>query len=69
MSAAASRRTAFRQADLKRALGGARAAGLEPRRCRINPATGEIELEFGSEPAQPTTEFDAWKAKRDARQT
>lgn len=59
----------FRQADLKRALGGARAAGLEPRRCRIDPRTGEIELEFGGEAPQPLTEFDAWKAKRDARQT
>lgn len=69
MTAAAPRRTPFKQADLKRALGGARAAGFEPRRCRINPATGEIELEFANDTAQPVTEFDAWKAKRDARQT
>ncbi|WP_373487274.1 hypothetical protein [Blastomonas sp.] len=41
------RRAAFKQADLTRALRGAQAAGLEPRGCKINPTTGEIEMQFG----------------------
>ena len=45
------RRAAFKQSDLTRALRGAKAAGLEPQGCKINPATGEIEMQFGKDAA------------------
>lgn len=52
------RRATFKQADLTRALRGARAAGMEPRGCRINPATGEIEMQFGNDNASAGNSFD-----------
>lgn len=52
------RRATFKQADLTRALRGARAAGMEPRGCRINPATGEIEMQFGNDNASTGNTFD-----------
>lgn len=53
------RRSSFKQADLTRALRGAKAAGMEPRGCRINPATGEIEMQFGASSADSSNSFDA----------
>ncbi len=53
------RRATFKQADLTRALRGARAAGMEPRDCRINPMTGEIEMRFGQDTAGPRNSFDS----------
>lgn len=58
------RRASFKQADLTRALRGARAAGLEPRGCRINPATGEIEMQFGNDNAGAGNSFDALMVRR-----
>jgi hypothetical protein len=52
------RRATFKQADLTRALRGARAAGMEPRGCRINPQTGEIEVQFGSATSVTDNSFD-----------
>lgn len=52
------RRANFKQADLTRALRGARAAGMEPRGCRINPLTGEIEMQFGSVTSDTNNSFD-----------
>lgn len=53
------RRATFRQADLTRALRGARAAGMDPCGCRINPVTGEIEVQFGKIDSGPVNSFDA----------
>lgn len=53
-----SRRASFKQADLTRAIRGVRAAGMEPRGCRINPATGEIELQFGDAGGANGNSFD-----------
>lgn len=52
------RRATFKQADLTRALRGARAAGMELRGCRINPQTGEIELDFGGAATSGSNSFD-----------
>ncbi|MGE4324159.1 MAG: hypothetical protein AB7E60_14175 [Sphingobium sp.] len=54
----AGRRATFKQADLTRVLRGARAAGMEPRGCRINPVTGEIELQFGNNNPGTGNSFD-----------
>ena len=53
-----SRASTFKQADLTRALRGARAAGCEPRGCRINPTTGEIEMQFGNDNVGGGNSFD-----------
>ncbi len=57
----------FRQADVTRALKGARAAGMRPTRAEIT-AEGRIVLSFDQEPVEPSTAFDAWKRGRDARE-
>lgn len=54
-----SKRASFKQADLTRALRGVRAAGVEPRSCRINPATGEIEMQFGRDISASVNSFDS----------
>lgn len=53
------RRATFKQADLTRALRGVKAAGMDPRGCRINPVTGEIEVHFGKPGAEKGNTFDA----------
>lgn len=53
------RRASVKQADLTRILRAALAAGLEPRGCRINPVTGEIELQFGNDNRRNSNSFDA----------
>ncbi len=54
------RRSAFKQADIARAIKGATSAGLRPSGCKIDPATGAIELTFGSESgASSGNSFDA----------
>lgn len=45
------RAAAFKQADLTRALRAATAAGLKPSGYRINPVTGEIEVQLGNDNA------------------
>lgn len=52
------RRATFKQADLTRALRGAQAAGMVPSGCRINPHTGEIEMQFGSSAVASGNSFD-----------
>jgi len=32
---------------------------MEPRDCRINPMTGEIEMRFGQDTAGPRNSFDS----------
>lgn len=57
----------FRQADLTRALKGAQAAGIEVGRVEID-ADGKIVIVVASAgPAEPSSAFDQWKGKRDAR--
>ena len=61
------RASAFRQADIARALKAAKAAGLVVTACRLTTA-GEIDMQFAS--GRPgLTELEAWKASRrnDAR--
>lgn len=61
------RASAFRQADVARALKAAKAAGMDVTGCKIAPG-GEIDLQFAS--ARPgQSELEAWKASRrhDAR--
>lgn len=61
------RSVAFRQADITRAMKGAIAAGLKPSRADID-RDGKITLVFGeAAPPEPATDFDKWKAGRDAR--
>ncbi len=54
----AARSATFKQADLTRALRGAQAAGMVPSGCRINPQTGEIEVQFGSGTIATGNSFD-----------
>lgn len=58
------RRANFKQADLTKALKGAVAAGLELRGCRINPNTGEIEMQFGNDNASAINSFDTLMSGR-----
>lgn len=53
------RRATFKQADLTRALRGAQAAGMVPSGCRINPQTGEIEMQFGGAAVGSSNSFDS----------
>lgn len=52
------RRATFKQADLTRAIRGVQAAGMDLRSCRINPATGEIEMQFGNDNPGAGNSFD-----------
>jgi hypothetical protein len=54
-----SRRSGFRQTDIARALKGATAAGMKPSGCRIDPATGAIEVTFGGDVSATANTFDA----------
>ena len=58
------RRATFKQADLTRALRGAQAAGMVPSGCRINPQTGDIEMQFGSAPTGGGNSFDSLMGAR-----
>ena len=53
------RRVGFKQIDVTRAIKGAQAAGLKPTSARVDPATGEIEMTFGSEASSTGNSFDA----------
>jgi hypothetical protein len=57
----------LRQADVTRAVKGARAAGLEVGRVEIDAAAGKIVLFSKDELSQPLSPFDKWKQGRDAR--
>jgi len=62
------RRTPFRQSDLSRVLKAALSAGVPLSRVEIDP-DGKIVLVAVGERRELTSDFDAWKAKRDARPT
>lgn len=59
------RPAAFTQADITRAIRGARAGGLDVRSCRIT-ADGDILISTATEPDKPDP-YAAWKAQRDAK--
>lgn len=61
------RRQIITQAAIARAVKGAQAAGLKVGRVEIED--GKIVVYSTSEDArpEPASEFDAWRAKRDAR--
>lgn len=56
-------RSAFRQADLTRAIKGAKAGGFQPARAEILP-DGRIVLSLAPE-TPPEDAYGAWKAKRE----
>ena len=60
------RKPPFSQTDVKRAVKGARAGGLEVGRVEID-ADGKIVLFAKYELSEPPSPFDKWKQNRDAR--
>lgn len=63
------RRAGFRETDVTRAIRGAKKAGCIPRSAAID-VDGKIVMVFGDDPpanVPAAGDFDAWKAKRDAR--
>jgi len=63
------RRHRFKQADVARAVKGATAAGLKVGRVEIDPEGKIVLVSSEAAPAEPATDFDAWKSKRHARQS
>jgi hypothetical protein len=62
-----SRPAPFKQADIKRAVAGAQAAGLTVASVDVCRETGRITVHAaGATPAAPSTGYDAWKARRNA---
>lgn len=60
------RRPTITQAAISRAVKGAQAAGLRVGRIEIDG--GRIVIHSGNDVRQePASDFDAWRAKRDAR--
>jgi|RhiMethySRZTD1v2_1073278.scaffolds.fasta_scaffold86044_6 hypothetical protein len=54
----------FRQADLQRALRGAKAAGLKVARVEIGPENGKIVIITDAETGQlPQSSLEQWKAR------
>jgi hypothetical protein len=62
---------AFKDRDVKRVIKASRAAGLDPASVEVDPTTGKITVYAGKSGgmpgSQPTTPFEAWKAKKNAR--
>lgn len=54
------------QADVRRALRGAVAAGVEIARVEINPRNGNIIIRTVNDLSGPFAPYDAWKAKSNA---
>ena len=50
----------FRQADIARAVRGARAGGLAVGRVEIDPASGRIILSAAEEKAESESPLDSW---------
>lgn len=57
----------IKQADVKRALCGVAAAGVEVARVEIDTRTGTIVILTPRATASPVDAYDAWKAQSDAR--
>ncbi len=57
----------FKQADVLRAVKGARAAGMELGRVEIDPATGRIVLVAATGAQEPQNDLDLWLEKKNAR--
>lgn len=57
------RRATFTQAELTRAIKGAKAAGMAVTRCEISPDGGIVLSEATEAPAEDV--FGTWKAKRE----
>ncbi|HWK14826.1 MAG TPA: hypothetical protein VNS02_10550 [Rhizobiaceae bacterium] len=56
----------FKQADVLRAVKGARAAGMELGRVEIDPSTGRIVLVAAGKAETPRNDLDRWLEKRNA---
>lgn len=56
----------FKQADVLRAVKGARAAGMELGRVEIDPSTGRIVLVAAGKVETPRNDLDKWLEKRNA---
>jgi hypothetical protein len=60
-------RVPFKKTDVKRAVSGVTACGLKV--ARVEVEGGKIVVFTGDPPAPlPTSDFDAWKVSRNARQ-
>jgi hypothetical protein len=59
------RRATFTQAELTRAIKGAKAAGMAVTRCEISPDGRIVLLDAPEAPAEDV--FGAWKSKREDR--
>lgn len=56
----------FKQADVLRAVKGARAAGMDLGRVEIDPSTGRIVLVAAGKAEAPTNDLDRWLEARNA---
>lgn len=56
----------FKQADVHRAVKGAKAAGMELGRVEIDPASGRIVLVAVGKAEEPRNDLDKWLERRDA---
>jgi len=61
------RQATFTQADVKRALRGAVAAGVVVARIEIDARTGNIVISTPSFTSVPLDPYDSWKGEPDAR--
>lgn len=61
-------RTPFRQADISRAVKGATAAGLVVGRVEIDQDGKIVIVPEEGKPKEAATPFEAWKARKNARQ-
>ena len=59
-------RVPFRQADVKRAVSGVTSSGLKVSRVEIEGTKITVFAGDAAAPL-PTSDFDSWRAKRDAR--
>jgi hypothetical protein len=57
----------FKQADVKRAVRGAVAAGVEVAHIEINIRTGNIVISTPCATITPVSPYDEWKAESNAR--
>ena len=60
------RPASFKQADIKRAVAGAQAAGLTVASVDVCRVTGRITIHAAGAASQAPNDLDKWKAKRNA---